>query len=120
MVVERIPGATSLIDVLDRVLDKGVGFDPWVRAGIAAVSAAEAQFVVASSDTYLRYSEAVGASTLAARPTLGSFEASVSALPNNDDDDDDGGGGTSGAPALVYVETEPRRFPPPRPRRTRH
>ena len=121
MVVERIPGSTSLIDVLDRVLDKGIGFDDaWVRVGFA-VSAAEVQFVVASIDTYLRYSAAIAASTVAARPTFGSVESSVSALPNDDDDDDDdGGGGTSGAPALVYVETQPRRFPPPRPRRTHH
>jgi hypothetical protein len=122
VVVERIPGATSLIDVLDRVLDKGIGFDPWVRAGIVAVSAVEAQFVVASIDTYLRYSEAVGASTAAAHPTFGSHASSESARPKSDDDDDDdnGGGGSSGAPVMVFVEREPRRFPTPRPRRTRH
>ena len=28
--VERVPGGTSLIDVLDRVLDKGIVINAWV------------------------------------------------------------------------------------------
>src|ERR1041385_3237718 len=31
MAVERAPGGTSLIDVLDRILDKGIVVDAWVR-----------------------------------------------------------------------------------------
>ncbi len=31
MPVERAAGGTSLIDVLDRVLDKGIVIDAWVR-----------------------------------------------------------------------------------------
>ncbi|PYO44922.1 MAG: hypothetical protein DMD84_29710 [Candidatus Rokuibacteriota bacterium] len=29
--IERAPGHSSLIDVLDRVLDKGIVIDAWVR-----------------------------------------------------------------------------------------
>ena len=32
MAVERSPSGSSLIDVLDRVLDKGIVIDAWVRA----------------------------------------------------------------------------------------
>jgi len=35
MAVERSPGGTSLIDVLDRVLDKGIVIDAWVRVSLS-------------------------------------------------------------------------------------
>ena len=34
MAVERAAGGTSLIDVLDRVLDKGIVIDAWVRVSL--------------------------------------------------------------------------------------
>jgi len=63
MAVERTPGGTSLIDVLDRVLDKGIVIDAWVRVSLVGIDliTVEARVVVASIDTYLKYSEAVGA-----------------------------------------------------------
>ena len=62
MAVERRPGGTSLIDVLDRVLDKGIVIDAWVRISLVGIDliTVEARVVVASIDTYLKYSEAVG------------------------------------------------------------
>ena len=65
MPVERASGGTSLIDVLDRVLDKGIVIDAWVRVSLVGIDliTVEARVVVASIDTYLKYSEAVGAST---------------------------------------------------------
>lgn len=62
MPVERAPGGTSLIDVLDRVLDKGIVIDAWVRVSLVGIDliTVEARVVVASIDTYLKYSEAVG------------------------------------------------------------
>lgn len=62
MAVERTPGGTSLIDVLDRVLDKGIVIDAWVRVSLVGIDliTVEARVVVASIDTYLKYSEAVG------------------------------------------------------------
>src|SRR5687767_8010595 len=70
MPVERAPGGTSLIDVLDRVLDKGIVIDAWVRVSLVGIDliTVEARVVVASIDTYLKYSEAVGQVASVSRP----------------------------------------------------
>ena len=70
MPVERAPGGTSLIDVLDRVLDKGIVIDAWVRVSLVGIDliTVEARVVVASIDTYLKYSEAVGQVSPVSRP----------------------------------------------------
>src|ERR1700682_3894020 len=62
MAVERSPSGSSLIDVLDRVLDKGIVIDAWVRVSLVGIDliTVEARVVVASIHTYLKYSEAVG------------------------------------------------------------
>src|SRR5262245_32524353 len=72
MPVERTSGGTSLIDVLDRVLDKGIVIDAWVRVSLVGIDliTVEARVVVASIDTYLKYSEAVSQSVPVARPAL--------------------------------------------------
>jgi hypothetical protein len=72
MPVERAPGGTSLIDVLDRVLDKGIVIDAWVRVSLVGIDliTVEARVVVASIDTYLKYTEAVATATTASRPAL--------------------------------------------------
>jgi hypothetical protein len=72
MAVERAAGGSSLIDVLDRVLDKGIVIDAWVRVSLVGIDliTVEARVVVASIDTYLKYSEAVGAAASAARPMI--------------------------------------------------
>ena len=70
MAVERTPGGTSLIDVLDRVLDKGIVIDAWVRVSLVGIDliTVEARVVVASIDTYLKYSEAVSDVMPASKP----------------------------------------------------
>jgi gas vesicle structural protein len=70
MPVERTTGGTSLIDVLDRVLDKGIVIDAWVRVSLVGIDliTVEARIVVASIDTYLKYSEAVGQVAPVSRP----------------------------------------------------
>jgi gas vesicle structural protein len=72
MAVERQQGGTSLIDVLDRVLDKGIVIDAWVRVSLVGIDliTVEARVVVASIDTYLKYSDAIGGAAAAARPAL--------------------------------------------------
>jgi hypothetical protein len=73
MPVERTSGGTSLIDVLDRVLDKGIVIDAWVRVSLVGIDliTVEARIVVASIDTYLKYSEAVGSvMPVSSRPAL--------------------------------------------------
>ncbi|SRR5205809_7148710 len=79
MAVERAPGGSSLIDVLDRILDKGIVVDAWVRISLVGIDliTVEARVVIASIDTYLKYAEAVGITPMVSRPALGpgaSFE----------------------------------------------
>ena len=70
MAIERASGGSSLIDVLDRVLDKGIVIDAWVRVSLVGIDlvTVEARIVVASIDTYLKYSEAVGITSPISRP----------------------------------------------------
>src|SRR5437763_14823690 len=72
MPVERAAGGTSLIDVLDRVLDKGIVIDAWVRVSLVGIDliTVEARVVVASIDTYLKYSEAVGQVSPVSKPAI--------------------------------------------------
>ena len=72
MAVERQQGGTSLIDVLDRVLDKGIVIDAWVRVSLVGIDliTVEARVVVASIDTYLKYSEAVSQVAPVSRPQV--------------------------------------------------
>lgn len=79
MAVERVSGGSSLIDVLDRVLDKGIVIDAWVRISLVGIDliTVEARVVVASIDTYLKYADAVGLTGLVARPQLGPEEEEV-------------------------------------------
>ena len=72
MAVERAPAGTSLIDVLDRVLDKGIVIDAYVRVSLVGIDlvSVEARIVVASVETYLKYAEAIGITGFAARPSL--------------------------------------------------
>src|SRR5438309_76966 len=56
--------SSGLVDVLDRVLDKGIVIDAGVRVSLVGIDliTVEARVVVASIDTYLKYSDAVGQS----------------------------------------------------------
>jgi len=60
--VEKAIGSTSLAEVVDRILDKGIVVDAWVRVSLVGIEllAIEARIVVASVDTFLKYAEAVG------------------------------------------------------------
>ena len=80
-VVERSPGGSSLIDVLDRVLDKGIVIDAWVRVSLVGIDliTVEARVVVASIDTYLRYADALGLSPAARQTPLGPGAGSIDA-----------------------------------------
>ena len=83
MAVERAPGGTSLIDVLDRVLDKGIVVDAWVRISLVGIDliTVEARVVVASIDTYLKYAEAVGLTPAVSRPALGAGAEAIEEEP---------------------------------------
>jgi hypothetical protein len=73
MAVERAAAGSSLIDVLDRVLDKGIVIDAYVRVSLVGIDlvSVEARIVVASVETYLKFAEAIGITGFAARPLVG-------------------------------------------------
>jgi len=62
MPVERTADRTSFLDALDRVLDKGIVIDAWMRASLGGVGidliTVETSVIVASIATYLRTSAA--------------------------------------------------------------
>jgi hypothetical protein len=57
-------GRPNLIDVLDRVLDKGIVIDGWGRVSVVGIDliGIDAWVVVASIHTYLKYAESLGLS----------------------------------------------------------
>jgi hypothetical protein len=59
--VTQSPGVSSLAEVLDRVLDKGIVVDLWARASVVGIEilTIEARVVVASVDTFLHYAEEI-------------------------------------------------------------
>lgn len=70
MAVEKTNSSSSLAEVIDRILDKGIVIDAWARVSLVGIEliAIEARVVVASVETYLRYAEAVGLTATAAAP----------------------------------------------------
>ena len=59
--VRREPNASSLAEVLDRILDKGVVIDVWARISVIGIEliTVEARVVVASVDTFLHYAQEI-------------------------------------------------------------
>jgi gas vesicle structural protein len=110
--VER-PAPSSLADVVEIILDKGLVIDIYIRVSLVGIEllTIDARIVVASVDTYLRFAEAVNRLDLnetqtsglpelmeditsggAKGKTSGALEGvgeKVSALLGSDDDDDD-------------------------------
>jgi gas vesicle structural protein len=68
MAVEKAMASSSLVEVVDRILDKGVVVDAWVRISLVGIEllAVEARVVIASVETYLKYAEAIGLTATAA------------------------------------------------------
>src|SRR2546421_360865 len=59
--IARAPNPSSLADVVDLILDKGLVIDVYVRVALVGIEllTIDARIVVASVDTYLRFAEAV-------------------------------------------------------------
>jgi gas vesicle structural protein len=72
MAVEKVNASSSLAEVVDRILDKGIVVDAWVRVSLVGIEllSIEARVVIAGVDTYLKYAEAVGLTSTAAAPAL--------------------------------------------------
>ena len=59
--LQRAPSPSSLADVVDLILDKGLVIDAYVRVAVIGIEliTIDARVVIASIDTYLRFAEAV-------------------------------------------------------------
>lgn len=55
-------GGNEKSEVADRILDKGIVIDAWVRVYLVGIEllAIEARVVIAGVETFLKYAEAVG------------------------------------------------------------
>lgn len=71
--ISRAPRPSSLADVLDLILDKGLVIDAYVRVSALGIEllTIDARIVVASVDTYLRFAEAVNRLDLTQTETHG-------------------------------------------------
>ena len=107
------PAPSSLADVIDTILDKGLVIDIYVRVSLVGIEllTIDARIVIASVDTYLRFAEATnrldlyekggqplteaigdlqesGASKKVGGAVKGAKKALKSATGSDDDDDD--------------------------------
>ena len=71
--ISRAPRPSSLADVLDLILDKGLVIDAYVRVAALGIEVltVDARIVIASVDTYLHYAEAVNRLDLTQTETQG-------------------------------------------------
>jgi len=62
--------SSSLAEVVDRILDKGLVVDLWLKLSLVGIEllSVEARVVIASVETYLKFAEAIGLTALAAAP----------------------------------------------------
>ena len=102
------PSSSSLADVVEIILDKGLVIDIYVRVSLVGIEVLtiDARIVIASVDTYLRFAEATNRLDLAAQggkditelmggmaesgsegKTKGAVEGVKEALTSDDDDD---------------------------------
>ena len=68
MAVTTSMASSGLAEVIDRILDKGLVVDAWVKVSVLGLEllTVEARIVVASVETWLKYAEAVGLTATAA------------------------------------------------------
>ncbi|WP_216830687.1 gas vesicle structural protein GvpA [Alkalihalobacterium elongatum] len=60
--IQKSVDSSSLAEVIDRILDKGVVIDVYARISLVGIEllAIEARVVIASVETWLKYARAVG------------------------------------------------------------
>lgn len=60
--IQKSVDSSSLAEVIDRILDKGVVIDLWARVSLVGIEllTIDARIVIASVDTWLKYAKAVG------------------------------------------------------------
>ena len=68
MAVTTSMASSGLAEVIDRILDKGLVIDAWVKVSVLGLEllTVEARVVIAGVETYLKYAEAIGLTATAA------------------------------------------------------
>src|ERR1035437_1991475 len=68
--VNKATDSSSLAEVVDRILDKGIVIHAWVKVSLVGIEllSVEARVVMAAVETYLKYAEAIGLTASAAAP----------------------------------------------------
>lgn len=69
--------SSSLAEVVDRILDKGIVVDAWVSVSLVGIEvlSIRARAVIASVETYLKYADALGQTAAVAAPSGAKQEA---------------------------------------------
>lgn len=125
------PSPSSLADVIDSILDKGLVIDAYVRVSLVGIEllTIDARIVVASVDTYLRFAEATNRLDLyekgkdlpeviqdmteggAESKSRGLLSGAKEALLGSDSEEDRRGRDESDEDEAEYEEARPRRRP---------
>ena len=68
--IQKSTDSSSLAEVVDRILDKGIVIDAWAKVSLVGIEllSVEARVVIASVETYLKYAEAIGLTGTATAP----------------------------------------------------
>jgi gas vesicle structural protein len=68
--IQKSTDSSSLAEVIDRVLEKGIVIDAFVKVSLVGIEliSIEARIVIASVETYHKYAEAIGLTASAAAP----------------------------------------------------
>jgi hypothetical protein len=68
--IQKSMDSSNLSEVIDRILDKGIVIDAFVKVSLVGIEllSIEARVVIASVETYLKYAEAIGLTASAATP----------------------------------------------------
>jgi gas vesicle structural protein len=87
--INRAPRPSSLADVLEVVLDKGIVIDAYVRVALVGIEllTIDARIVIASVDTYLRFAEAVNRLDMEPRGQVSGLPGMVREIAGGDDDE---------------------------------
>ena len=68
--VQKSTDSSSLAEVVDSILDKGIVIDAFVKVSLVGIEllSIEARVVIASVETYLKFAVAIGLTASAASP----------------------------------------------------
>ena len=87
--INRAPRPSSLADVLEVVLDKGIVIDAYVRVAVVGIEllTIDARIVISSVDTYLRFAEAVNRLDLQPEGQVSGLPGMIKEITGGDEDD---------------------------------